>query len=100
MHATWKSYARSELQPLDHEPLVQITAIDKWTSLVNNDTASHLLSFYFAWENPTWQLIDQYSFVYDLESGNRTFCSSLLVIALLFFGCVRFVSQVGSTGTN
>ncbi|KAF7587869.1 hypothetical protein BBP40_006638 [Aspergillus hancockii] len=87
MHAAWTAHERSELQPLDTEPLVQITAIDHWTSLVDNDTASHLLSFYFAWENPTWQLIDQYSFIDDLEHRRGKFCSSLLVTALLFFGC-------------
>ncbi|KAB8229840.1 putative C6 transcription factor [Aspergillus alliaceus] len=87
MLAAWTSYTRSELQPLVQRPFIQVTAIHHWTSLTDNDTASHLLSFYFTWENPTWQLIDQYSFVRDLERGHGKFCSPLLVAALLFFGC-------------
>ncbi|KAE8154431.1 Zn(II)2Cys6 transcription factor [Aspergillus avenaceus] len=87
MHVTWSARPRSALQPLCKQPLVRLTAIHHWTSLVDNDTASHLLSLYFAWENPTWQLIDQYSFLRDLERGHGRFCSSLLVTALLFFGC-------------
>ncbi|OGM39685.1 C6 transcription factor [Aspergillus bombycis] len=87
MLAAWMSHARSETQPLAQKPVIQITGIHRWTLLANNDTASHLLSLYFMWENPTWQLIDKDLFVRDLESGHGKFCSALLVTVLLFFGC-------------
>ncbi|OOO05166.1 Zn(2)-C6 fungal-type DNA-binding domain [Aspergillus oryzae] len=87
MLAAWATHARSETQPLVQKPIIQITGIHHWTSLANNDTASHLLSLYFTWENPTWQLIDKEMFVRDLECGHGKFCSALLVTVLLFFGC-------------
>ena len=49
------------------QPPVKTTSIEYWTTLVDNDVASHLLSLYFTWENPTWQLIDQTLFVHDLQ---------------------------------
>ncbi|KAE8375706.1 hypothetical protein BDV26DRAFT_267300, partial [Aspergillus bertholletiae] len=87
MFAAWTSNTRSEAQPLVQKPVIQITGIHHWTLLVNNETASHLLSLYFTWENPTWQLIDRDMFVRDLECGHGKFCSALLVTVLLFFGC-------------
>ncbi|KAE8419679.1 Zn(II)2Cys6 transcription factor [Aspergillus pseudocaelatus] len=87
MLAAWISHARSETQTLVQKPVIQITQIHRWTLLVNNDAASHLLSLYFTWENPTWQLIDKNVFIRDLERGHGKFCSPLLVTVLLFFGC-------------
>lgn len=69
-------------------PPVQVNSIKLWTTLMANDTASHLLSFYFTWENPTWNLIDQDMFLQDLENHGGTYCSRLLVHVLLFFGIV------------
>ncbi|RAL10288.1 putative C6 transcription factor [Aspergillus homomorphus CBS 101889] len=88
MHLTLASNRASSTQPLQDCPLVQTSNIGHWTDLVDNTTASHLLSLYFTWDNPTWHLIDQEMFLRDLESGRTRFCSSLLVHALLFFGCV------------
>jgi hypothetical protein len=75
-------------QPLCSKPSFQTSQIQNWTSFVDNDTASHLLSLYFAWENPVWHLVDQDMFLHDLETGGRRFCSPLLVHVLLFFGVV------------
>ncbi|KAI9374325.1 hypothetical protein BJX61DRAFT_551505 [Aspergillus egyptiacus] len=87
MQQAWQSDQRSQSLMLFQQPPVRVTSIHTWTPLVDDETASHLLSLYFAWENPTWQLIDQDLFVRDLEHGRRRFCSSLLVHTLLFFGC-------------
>ncbi|KAH8434425.1 uncharacterized protein LDX57_012072 [Aspergillus melleus] len=73
---------------LRKDPTVRVSQIHTWTSLVDNEVASHLFSLYFTWENPTWHLIDQDMFVHDLERGLTRFCSALLVHLLLFFGCV------------
>ncbi|PYI08808.1 C6 transcription factor [Aspergillus sclerotiicarbonarius CBS 121057] len=89
MHLTLAAKTRSNTatHTLADTPLVQVSNIQFWTDLVNNTTASHLLSLYFAWENPTWHLVDQEMFFRDLEAGRKRFCSSLLVHTLLFFGC-------------
>lgn len=100
MLAAWTSHARSETQPLVQKPIIQITGIHHWTLLANSDTASHLLSLYFTWENPTWQLIDKDLFVRDLERGHGKFCSALLVTVLLFFGCVCVAVDRDGVTTN
>lgn len=88
MHLTLASNRASATQPLQDCPPIQTTNIGHWTDLADNTTASHLLSLYFTWDNPTWHLIDQELFLRDLERGQTGFCSALLVHALLFFGCV------------
>ncbi|KAL4811064.1 hypothetical protein BDV18DRAFT_155674 [Aspergillus unguis] len=87
MHQAWQSNPRNEALALLKEPPVRVTSIQHWTTLVDDDVASHLLSLYFTWENPTWQLIDRTLFVHDLNHRGSRFCSSLLVHTLLFFGC-------------
>ncbi|PYH48998.1 putative C6 transcription factor [Aspergillus saccharolyticus JOP 1030-1] len=87
MHLALASNRASSTQPLQDCPPIQTSNIGHWTDLVDNTTASHLLSLYFIWDNPTWHLIDQEMFLRDLERGHTRFCSSLLVHALLFFGC-------------
>ncbi|KAJ5559258.1 hypothetical protein N7535_009486 [Penicillium sp. DV-2018c] len=73
--------------PVLKEPPVKVNSMEYWTSLVRNDTASHLFSFYFAWENTTWNLIEQAPFLQDLENQREKYCSRLLVHVLLFYGC-------------
>ncbi|KAL4979622.1 hypothetical protein BDW66DRAFT_157092 [Aspergillus desertorum] len=87
MHQAWQSNGRSNAPTLFQQPAIRVASIQHWTSLIDDDVASHLLSFYFTWENPTWQLIDQTLFLHDLEHRRTRFCSSLLVHTLLFFGC-------------
>ncbi|KAF9890106.1 hypothetical protein FE257_006267 [Aspergillus nanangensis] len=86
MHLAWASIEGSVFQPLSASPPFQTSRIQDWIPFVDNDTASHLLSLYFAWENPVWNLVDKYMFHYDLEHGGSKFCSPLLVHVLLFFG--------------
>ncbi|KAL3468892.1 hypothetical protein BJX99DRAFT_97439 [Aspergillus californicus] len=87
LHQTWQSNQKSPTLVLLREPPIRTRSIQNWTSLVDNDVASHLLSLYFTWENPTWQLVDQSLFLHDLEHGRTKFCTRLLVHTLLFFGC-------------
>ncbi|KAL2809643.1 hypothetical protein BJX63DRAFT_404927 [Aspergillus granulosus] len=87
MHQAWQADESRQAVALVQQPPIQVTSIQRWTSLVDADVASHLLSLYFTWENPTWQLVDQTQFMHDLERGRTRFCSSLLVHLLLFYGC-------------
>ncbi|GIJ87134.1 hypothetical protein Asppvi_006038 [Aspergillus pseudoviridinutans] len=87
MHMAWARKNGNRTPHLCQEPQIWIKGIRAWTSLVDDEVASHLLSLYFAWENPIWQLVDQHLFLRDLASGSKRFCSPLLVHALLFFGC-------------
>ncbi|OOQ85524.1 putative C6 transcription factor [Penicillium brasilianum] len=87
MHLTYRDNRFGEGLSLQRQPLIQTKSIQHWTSLVEDDVASHLLSFYFNWENPTWHLIDQELFIHDLETRSTKFCSPLLVHILLLFGC-------------
>ncbi|KAL4888163.1 hypothetical protein BDV59DRAFT_189219 [Aspergillus ambiguus] len=87
MHLAWsRTQEDGTFQPLCSDPPLMTTQIQNWTSFVDNDTASHLLSLYFTWENPVWHLVDQFMFWNDLQTGGRQFCSPLLVHVLLFFG--------------
>ncbi|KAI9041822.1 putative C6 transcription factor [Aspergillus affinis] len=56
----------TKVQLLRKDPTVRVSQVHAWTSLVDNEVASHLLSLYFTWENPTWHLIDQDIFSYNL----------------------------------
>ncbi|KAL2786409.1 hypothetical protein BJX66DRAFT_31266 [Aspergillus keveii] len=87
MHQSWQANENRQALVLAQQPPVRVTSIEHWTSLVDDDVASHLLSLYFTWENPVWQLVDQNQFVHDLKRGRTRFCSSLLVHTLLFYGC-------------
>ncbi|KAH1610372.1 hypothetical protein KXX44_001970 [Aspergillus fumigatus] len=84
MHMTWARRDGSRTSHLCHEPQLRTKGIRAWASLVDDEVASHLLSLYFAWENPTWQLVEQHLFLRDLASESRKFCSPLLVHTLLF----------------
>lgn len=88
MHITYRDKRFGEGLSLLRNPVIQTKSIQHWTPLVEDDVASHLLSFYFTWENPTWHLIDQELFIHDLETRRTRFCSPLLVHILLLFGCV------------
>ncbi|KAJ5489106.1 hypothetical protein N7539_003996 [Penicillium diatomitis] len=72
---------------LRREPLIQTTSMQYWSSVVEDDVASHLLSLYFAWENPTWHIVDQELFLHDLETRSTRFCSPLLAHIMMLYGC-------------
>ena len=63
-----------------------------WTEVTDDsEIISHLIMLYFAWDRPFCYIVEKTSFVQDMLSGNTksTFCSPLLVNAILAQGCVR-----------
>ncbi|EPS32378.1 hypothetical protein PDE_07338 [Penicillium oxalicum 114-2] len=86
MHITARGKPTAGLG-LRREPLIQTRSSQYWGLIVDDDVASHLLSLYFAWENPTWHLVDQELFVHDLETCSTRFCSPLLVHIMMLYGC-------------
>ncbi|PYH90331.1 hypothetical protein BO71DRAFT_334734 [Aspergillus ellipticus CBS 707.79] len=61
-----------------------------WTTVTDDDTfVSHLISLYFTWQHLFCNWIDRDLFLKDLNSGNvnATFCSPLLVNAILADAC-------------
>lgn len=51
------------------------------------DFVEHLLNLYFCWVHPFYQLFSRDHFVDDMGCGGTTFCSALLVNALLAVAC-------------
>ncbi|PYH90332.1 hypothetical protein BO71DRAFT_433961 [Aspergillus ellipticus CBS 707.79] len=77
-----------QIQLFDH-PLYQVPA-QPWTDLTHDsDYVSRLISLYFTWIHPVQGWIDRDLFIRDMQSGNpdATFCSPLLVNALLAIAC-------------
>ena len=77
-----------------------------WTTLASDEVFSHLLSIYFTWEQPCLQFIDKTAFLADMKATDvsrpNTFCSSLLVSALLAQACVSrpFSAPLSLVSTN
>lgn len=63
-----------------------------WTTLASDEVISHLISLYFTWEQPCLQFVDKMAFLTDMKAGDvarpHSFCSPLLVSALLAQACV------------
>lgn len=88
LHNRWSNYVLSHLQG------VQL-ADNRWTTVTDDsELIAHLLSLYFVWEHPIFTLIDRDLFLEDLVAERRrsTFCSDLLVNAILALACVRYHS--------
>ena len=59
-----------------------------WTEVTSDqELIEHLLSLYFVWEYPIFATLSKKHFLADFRSGSHTYCSSLLVNALLAIGC-------------
>lgn len=43
---------------LHNDPTYRVHSICRWTSVVDDATASHLFSLYFAWEHQVWRPLD------------------------------------------
>jgi len=72
-------------------PIVKVPA-RPWTSVTTDDDfVSHLISVYLTWWNPYYRSIDPDLFVRDMAAGDLScsFCSPLLVNAVLVLACVR-----------
>lgn len=60
-----------------------------WTNVPCEDCRfSDLLRLYFIIEHPIFAFVDKDLFLDDLVTGNKTFCSSLLVNSILCFAAV------------
>jgi len=60
-----------------------------WTSVSDNPALiSHLISLYFAWSHPFYNFIEKDLFLSDMMHSQKTYCSALLVNAVLAQACV------------
>jgi hypothetical protein len=83
------------------EPITSWTDVTKDTELV-----VHLLNMYFTWHYPYFATLSKNLFYQDFfrgkpsgESRKTTYCSSLLVNAMLALGC-HFTNVAGAYGTS
>ncbi|TVY80846.1 Nitrogen assimilation transcription factor nirA, partial [Lachnellula suecica] len=59
-----------------------------WTRVTSDGALiEHLLALYFCWEYPIFATVSQEHFMEDFRRGQRRYCSSLLVNALLALAC-------------
>ena len=80
-----------DISVLCNSPIVKVPA-KPWTAVTNDDDfVSHLVSLYLTWWNPYYRSIDSDLFVRDMAAGDLScsFCSPLLVNAVLLLSCVR-----------
>ncbi|MCJ1311195.1 hypothetical protein MMC25_004866 [Agyrium rufum] len=72
---------------LHDQPLFQ-ARLHSWTTVIEEEELmAHLISLYFTWEDPLWCFLDRCHFLEDLNSGGTTYCSRLLVNAMLSQAC-------------
>ncbi|TAQ84972.1 hypothetical protein B7494_g6707 [Chlorociboria aeruginascens] len=64
-----------------------------WTTVTNDEAfIEHLMTLYFCWEYPIFASLSKEHFLEAFKTGDETYCSSLLVNAMLSLGC-RFSTQ-------
>lgn len=56
--------------------------------VIENGLFARIISTYLTWDHPPWRLFDEDLFVDDLVAGRANHCSTLLVNAILAYGCV------------
>ncbi|KAM3087208.1 hypothetical protein ACMFMG_001313 [Clarireedia jacksonii] len=67
-------------------------APNNWTNVTSDrHLVDHLMALYFCWEYPTFASLSKEHFINAYSTGNREYCSELLVNAILAVGC-RFSS--------
>ncbi|KAF2461739.1 fungal-specific transcription factor domain-containing protein, partial [Lineolata rhizophorae] len=60
-----------------------------WTTVTRDaDFIDELMELYFSWSHPFSTLFSQEYFVHDFRTGDTQFCSSILVNAVLSYGCL------------
>ncbi|GAA90911.1 C6 transcription factor [Aspergillus luchuensis IFO 4308] len=87
MQRSWLTRLSGKPELVNRTPLYSVNAAERWTAIVDNAATSHLFSFFFVWDNPTWHIVDPVSFLGDFQRGGTHFCSSLLVHTILFYAC-------------
>ncbi|KAB5581222.1 hypothetical protein GE09DRAFT_1213629 [Coniochaeta sp. 2T2.1] len=69
------------------------TDFRKWTSVqVENRLAAGAVSYYLETDHPIHGLFDEDLFLTDLNSGQKSFCSAVLVNAVLGWACLHSTS--------
>jgi hypothetical protein len=59
-----------------------------WTNVTSDkNLVDHLMALYFCWEYPTFASLSKEHFIIGYTTGNRDYCSELLVNAILALGC-------------
>lgn len=59
-----------------------------WTAVTQDiQFVERLLDLYFTWSHPFYVIFSRECFLRDFRSGRQKYCSSLLVNAILSFGC-------------
>ena len=75
-----------------NEPPIVLCA-EPWTDVAEDNVVSHLLSIYFAWDQPFVAIVDKIAFLHDMKHSvfnpkGPGACSPLLVNAILAEACV------------
>lgn len=84
--------SRITLENLVDIPLFQVPA-RPWTNVTDDDNlVSHLISLYFTWDHPCWQLVDQKVFLSHMETGDlgSQYCTPFLVNSILAMASVCY----------
>ena len=72
------------------DPRLQDFRIETWTDVeISQDLAATMLSLFLEMDHPTLGVFDADLFLDDLVNEEMSFCSPLLVNALLFYTSVR-----------
>lgn len=82
--------SRITLESLVDIPLFQVPA-KPWTNVTDDDNlVSHLISLYFTWDHPCWQLVDQKVFLLHMKTGDlgSQYCTPFLVNSILAIASV------------
>lgn len=71
------------------DPKLDNVKPSKWTQVSTDDELMRrLLKLYFQYEYPSWLLFQKDLFLEDMLSGSSSYCSPLLVNAVLAYACV------------
>ncbi|CAI7664835.1 unnamed protein product [Penicillium glandicola] len=75
----------------------QTHAVSRWTEVTDDDSLiSHLMTMYFTWHYPFFTTLSKHMFYRDYIRGvSSSYCSALLVNAMLALGC-HFSSWQGA----
>lgn len=85
-----RACSRITLESLVDIPLFQVPA-KPWTTVTDDDgLVSHLISLYFTWDHPCWQLVNQTAFLLHMRTGDLSseYCTPFLVNSILAIASV------------
>ena len=71
------------------EPPVQVGFSGSWTNVTKDQSLiKQLVDLYFSWSHSFWVVFPKHLFLHDMKYGRTQHCSSILVNAVLAFGCL------------